>query len=147
VHVFASKFFFNHWRPYTAIRSAENDGNPGTAPDPDWDNTHHHTYPFPSYPSAHGTVCAAALSLFAQAFGDAQPFSMTTPRVHEAGPLSALVDMEPPQRSFQSFSGAAKECALSRVYLGIHFRYDSEAANELGTKIGKYAGEHFLEPR
>jgi membrane-associated phospholipid phosphatase len=146
VHAFASKFFFNHWRPYTAIRQADNDGNPNTVPDPDWDNTHHHTYPFPSYPSAHATVCAAPLSILSSTFGDAQPFSMVTAQVNEGGPLSPLMDVTPPARSFESFSAAAKECALSRVYLGIHFRYDSEAGNALGTQIGQYALQHFLVP-
>jgi hypothetical protein len=147
VHAFASKFAFNHWRPYTAIQRAENDGNPNTAPDAEWDNTHHHTYPFPSYPSAHATVCAAPLCILSSTFGDAQPFSLVTAQVNEAGPFSPLKDLTPPERSFESFSGAAKECAMSRVYLGIHFRYDSEAGNTLGTQIGQYAVEHFLQPR
>ena len=38
------------------------------------------------------------------------------------------------------------ERALSRVYLGIHFRYDSEAGNELGTRIGRYVLDHALRP-
>ena len=64
---------------------------------------------------------------------------MTTPQVSAGGPLSELVAMKPPTRSFQSFSEAARECALSRVYLGIHFRYDSEAGNELGRRVGEVA--------
>jgi membrane-associated phospholipid phosphatase len=146
VHAFAGKFSFNHWRPYTAIRQAENDGNPSTAPEAEWDNTHRHTYPFPSYPSAHATVCAAPLGILSSTFGEARSFSLIT-QVPEAGPLSPLEDMTPPERSFESFSAAARECALSRVYLGIHFRYDSEAGNALGTQIGQYAVDHFLQPR
>jgi hypothetical protein len=38
--VFDNKFHFNHWRPFTAIRWAANDGNPNTAPDPKWNNLH-----------------------------------------------------------------------------------------------------------
>lgn len=96
---FEAKFFYNHWRPFTAIRWAERDGNPKTVPEPEWDNTHRHTYPFPSYPSAHGTACAAAM-----------------------------------------------ECAMSRLYLGIHFRYDSLAGNSQGKRVGTYAIENFLTP-
>ncbi|MBZ0089256.1 MAG: vanadium-dependent haloperoxidase, partial [Thermoanaerobaculia bacterium] len=147
VSVFENKFHFNHWRPYTAIRWAENDGNPATAAEPDWDNTHHHTYAFPSYPSAHGTVCAAAMTLFARVFGDDYTFTMTTPEVERAGPMSPRVKMDPPERSFTSFSSAAKECALSRVYLGIHFRYDAEAGNELGRRIAEHAWHRFLVPQ
>jgi hypothetical protein len=54
--------------------------------------------------------------------------------------------MEPPTRSFDSFAAAAEECALSRVYLGIHFRYDSVEGNRLGRRIGEFAVGNFLRP-
>lgn len=44
VNVFENKFHYNHWRPYTAIRWAANDGNSGTVPEPDRNNLHRHTY-------------------------------------------------------------------------------------------------------
>ena len=144
---FDSKFFYNHWRPYTAIRWAANDGNPRTEADAQWDNTHRHTYPFPSYPSAHGTVCAAAMTVLADTYGDRYTFTMNTPEVASAGPSSPRMRMEPATRSFDSFSAAAMECALSRVYLGIHFRYDSIAGNALGRNVGRFAVEHALTPR
>lgn len=144
INVWENKFFYNHWRPYTAIRWAGDDGNPATASDPQWQNTHRHTYPFPSYPSAHGTACAAAMTVIADTFGDEYQFTMTTPMVDEGGPMSPKIPMNPPTRSFDSFSSAAMECALSRVYLGIHFRYDSEAGNRLGTQIGRNAAQQFL---
>lgn len=137
VAVFDAKFRYNHWRPYTAIRWAEHDGNPDTEPDPDWDNLHRHTYPFPSYPSAHGTACAAAMTVLADTFGAGRPFAMRIPEVDRAGPGSGKVAMDPPVRSFASFAAAAEECSLSRVYLGIHFRYDSEAGTELGNRVGR----------
>ena len=146
INVFDNKFFYNHWRPYTAIRWAANDGNADTEADTSWNNTHQHTYAFPSYPSAHGTACAAAMSALAQTFGDDYAFTMTTEQVDAAGPFSEKITMDPPQRPFARFSDAAVECALSRVYLGIHFRYDSLAGTELGMQIGKYASAHFLQP-
>lgn len=146
VDVFENKFHYNHWRPYTAIRWAAHDGNPRTEPDPDWTNTHRHTYAFPSYPSAHGTVCAAAMTVLASVFGDEHPVTMTVAEVDAAGPLSEKVPMDPPTRSFPSFSAAARECALSRVYLGIHFRYDSEAGHELGNRVGRYVVDRALLP-
>ena len=144
VGVFDNKFAFNHWRPYTAIRWAAHDGNPETAADPEWDNTHRHTYAFPSYPSAHGTGCAAAMTVLEETFGSDFSFSMTTPEVDEAGPFSPKIAMDPDTRSFASFAAAAEECALSRIYLGIHFRYDSEAGIELGRTIGAYAVDNHL---
>ncbi len=145
ITAFHNKFLYNHWRPYTAIRWAEYDENPDTAPDPSWDNTHQHTYAFPSYPSAHGTACAAAMQAISAAFDEPFPFTMTTPVVDKAGPFSGKIPMEPATRSFNSFDEAARECAASRVYLGIHFRYDSDEGYVLGSNVGTHVAEHFLQ--
>lgn len=146
INVFENKFFYNHWRPYTAIRRGANDRNPNTVPDTAWNNLHKHTYAFPSYPSAHGTASAAAMTVLADVLGESYAFTMTTTEVDSAGPFSGKMKMDPPTRSFESFSSAALECSLSRVYLGIHFRYDSIEGNKLGTKIGTYAYDNFLRP-
>ncbi len=143
---FEAKFFHNHWRPFTAIRSAAADGNPRTEPEPDWNNLHRHTYPFPSYPSAHGTACAAVMTVMGKTLGDRRAFTMTIPLVDQAGPGSPKIAPDPTTRSFDSFSSAAMECALSRVYLGIHFRYDSIEGNRLGTRIGKHGLANYLVP-
>lgn len=147
VSIFENKYHYNHWRPYTAIRWAAKDKNPKTKPDPKWDNTHHHTYPFPSYPSAHGTACAAMFTVYADFFGDDYELTMTTSEVNQGGPFSPMMKMDPPTRSFKSFSEAAMECAMSRVYLGIHFRYDSIEGNKLGKKVGAYVLANYLAPR
>lgn len=148
VNVFDNKFHYNHWRPYTAIRWAAHDGNVHTEPDVEWNNLHQHTYPFPSYPSAHGTASTAAMTVLAQAFGkgDTYPFTMVQREVDSAGFFSGKMKMDPPTRAFASFSEAGLEASLSRVYLGIHFRYDSEEGNRLGAKIGTYATTNFLKP-
>lgn len=148
VNVFDNKFFYNHWRPYTAIRGAANDGNPNTEPEMDWNNLHKHTYAFPSYPSAHGCASAAAMTTMANTLGvgNEYSFTMTTEEVDRAGPMSEKVKMAPPARSFDSFSDAALEAAMSRVYLGIHFRYDSEEGYKLGKQVGEYAVRNFLNP-
>ncbi len=137
VSSFDNKFYYNHWRPYTAIRWAANDNNPDTEADESWTNTHQHTYAFPSYPSAHGTACAAAMTAFSEVFGDDYAFSMRTETVDLAGPFSGKIVMDPSTRQFNSFSEAARECALSRLYLGIHFRYDSAAGLDLGQRVGR----------
>ena len=134
---FDNKFHYNHWRPYTAIRWAANDGNPDTLPEESWTNTHRHTYAFPSYPSAHGTACAAAMTAFADVFGQDYAFTMRIPMVDIAGPFSGKIEMHPPSRDFKRFSEAAMQCGLSRVYLGIHFRYDSIEGVRLGEMIGR----------
>ncbi|NNF05410.1 MAG: vanadium-dependent haloperoxidase [Candidatus Eisenbacteria bacterium] len=144
---FENKFHYNHWRPYTAIRWAANDGNEDTIPDELWDNTHRHTYPFPSYPSAHGTAAGAAMTALAEVLGDNMAFTMHTETVDAAGPFGAKIAMNPPAREFNSFSEAALECAMSRVYLGIHFRYDSVEGNKLGKQVGMWVVKHALREK
>ncbi len=144
---FENKFHYNHWRPYTAIRWADNDGNPETQQESTWTNTHRHTYAFPSYPSAHGTACAAAMSALAHVFGDDYAFTMRTEMVDVAGPFSGKIEMHPATRSFERFSDAARECGASRVYLGIHFRYDSVAGVQLGKQVGSQVIATLLQPR
>jgi hypothetical protein len=62
---------------------------------------------------------------------------MRTEQVDIAGPFSGKIKMLPVTRRFDRFSDAAMECAISRVYLGIHFRYDSIAGFELGQQVGR----------
>lgn len=147
VSSFHNKFLYNHWRPYTAIRWASNDGNAMTKEEPGWTNTHKHTYAFPSYPSAHGTACAAATTVLADVFGDAYAYTMYTEDVDQAGPFSGKMKMDPPERTFISFHEAALECALSRVFLGIHFSYDSLEGVRLGKTVGHYTISNHLTRR
>ena len=84
--------------------------------------------------------------MLADTFGADRPVTMTTDRVDRAGPLSEKVAVEPATRSFPSFEAAAEECALSRVWLGIHFRYDSVAGTELGRTVGRHVVDGFLRP-
>ena len=146
VSVFENKFHYNHWRPYTAIRWAAHDQNPDTEADEEWNNLHKHTYAFPSYPSAHGTASSAAMRVLSNTLGtgDEYVFTMTTEEVESAGPFSEKIKMVPPTRSFNSFSEAGLEASMSRLYLGIHFRYDSEEGHRLGNAIGDYAIEKYL---
>ena len=84
------------------------------------------------------------MSAFEDVFGDEYDFTMRIPTVDVAGPFSGKINMQPATRSFTRFSDAAMECALSRIYLGIHFRYDSIEGVELGTKVGRNVVERFL---
>ncbi len=147
VSSFDNKFHYNHWRPYTAIRWAGNDGNPDTVPEETWTNTHRHTYAFPSYPSAHGTACAAAMSAFDDVLGEEYAFTMRIPMVDVAGPFSGKIEMHPPTREFADFSEAAMQCGLSRIYLGIHFRYDSVEGVRLGEKVGRNVVQNHLRTK
>jgi hypothetical protein len=130
-----SKYQYNHWRPYTAIREAAADGNPGTTPDAAWEPLRT-TPPHPDYVSAHSTSCGASFEVLRRTLGD-MPFTMQT--------FTAPPEM--PSRSFPSFRSAAAECADSRVRLGWHFRYSTNRGLALGRAIAEWLAENHLEFR
>jgi hypothetical protein len=134
VAVWDSKYGFNHWRPYTAIREAAGDGNPLTQPDTQW-NSLRPAPPFPEYVSAHAAGCACTLAILAEEFGRNTPITPDS--------LTAPAGMR--TRSFKSFRAAAEECADSRVRLGFHFRYSTDAGQELGLRTASYAIQHYLK--
>jgi hypothetical protein len=134
VAVWNSKYEFNHWRPYTAIRQAADDGNPATHPDPDW-NSLRPAPPFPEYVSAHAAGCSCTFTILERELGGGVPVTLDS--------LAAPPGM--PTRTFKSFRAAARECADSRVRIGFHFRYSTDAGRDLGRRIAKYALEHSLE--
>ena len=128
-----SKFEHNHWRPYTAIRQAALDGNPATDADPIWEPLRI-TPPHPEYVSAHSTACGASFEVLQRTLGDVA-FTM--------GTTTAPPGM--PTRSFNSFNAAAAECADSRVRLGWHFRYATNAGLVLGRAVATWLVDHHLE--
>jgi hypothetical protein len=135
VAVWDSKYHHSFWRPYTAIRQANTDGNAATTPDPDWEPLRT-TPPHPEYASAHSTVCASSLEVFKQNFGNGTRFTMST---NTAPPGM-------PTRTFNSFTSAKNECATSRVLLGFHFRFATDQGKTLGTRVAERAEDRFLEP-
>jgi hypothetical protein len=133
---FTSKFQFGSWRPVTAIRRADEDGNPNTAPDAGWSSLIGNP-PYPSYPgnmAAIGTSQSTILALF---FGrDDIAFEHTW----EGSPTGWT-------RSYRSFSELANEEANSRVWGGIHFRFDNEAGQSVGRSVANYVFLNFMRPR
>jgi hypothetical protein len=131
-----SKFQYNLWRPETAIRMADADGNPQTAPDASFTPLLV-TPPVQDYPSTHSALGAAAAVVLAETFGrDDISFTFTSTSAMPANP----------QRSFKSFSEAARENADSRVKAGLHFRFAATAGLKLGEDIGRFAVRNSLTP-
>ena len=137
-----AKFHYLFWRPVTAIHTADTDGNPRTEGDTSWTPLQP-TYPIPDYDSGHSVQGGAGAEALKQFFGtDRIAFkacSLTLP----AGQTCA--DPEPVFRSYDSFSEAANENALSRIYVGIHFRDAVEQGTEHGRKIARRAAKKFLK--
>jgi hypothetical protein len=131
-----SKFHYDFWRPHTAIREAQGDGNPGTQPDPAWESELQ-TPPVQDYPSTHSALGDAGAEVLASVFGDETPFTFT----------STTAEPEGVTRSYASFSQAADENADSRVMAGIHFRFACEAGQALGRQVGQWTVQKHLRPR
>jgi hypothetical protein len=138
-----SKNHYNYWRPVTAIRTANTDGNPETTGDPLWTPLRV-TPPDQDYVSGHAIEGGAAAEVLKEFFGtDHIRFtdcSVTLP----AG--STCSDASPVLRSYTSFSQAAAENAASRIFIGFHFRKSVEEGTDYGRKIGKRAVNLYLRP-
>jgi hypothetical protein len=126
---------YSFWRPVTAIREAETDGNPETASDPEWTPLLL-TPPHPDYVSGHATTSSAGATILAGVFGtDSVSFSVGSD------------DLPGVVRNFSSFADAARECGMSRIYAGLHFHTAIVDGQYLGRSIATYVLRNFLLPR
>ena len=132
---FESKYYFNFWRPITAIREADQDGNIQTEGDPMW-NSYLVAPAVPDWPSTHSVEGAAAAAVLARVMGtDFVSFQMTS------GPPYPDIT-----RRFYSFAEAALENAHSRVLAGIHFRSACVEGMNQGRKLGEYVVDNYFRP-
>jgi len=130
-----AKYTYNLWRPVTAIRAGDSDNNPETAADPNWLPEVGKTAPDPSYPGAHAVISAAGAEVLIAFFErDRLEFNVTS---------EVLPGIE---RSFTSFSSAAEEATLSRIFAGQHFRFDLTAGQRLGRDVADFVLDNFLTP-
>lgn len=108
------KFRSNLIRPETAINRV----------DPLW-RPYIQTPPFPSYPSGHSVISAAAAEVMSSMYGDNLSFADTS-----------LLEFGIKNRQIASFREAAIEAGMSRLYGGIHYRFDLDEGNKMGVAIG-----------
>ncbi len=168
-----TKYSYNRWRPITAIREADTDGNSLTDFDPKWEPLLSTTPAHPEYVSGHSTVSGAAAEILSSFFGTddiaftVQPSSssgmmmkammppMSPPMTPPTTPPTTPPMMPPTTapmtpsmlqqpRSFDSFSEAVNEIGISRIYGGIHFDSSNETGKTLGRTVGKYVWENVL---
>ena len=133
---FTSKFEHGLWRPVTAIRRADEDGNPNTAQDSGW-SALLSTPPYPSYAGNQSAVAMAHATIFGLVFGrDDIPFTHTW----EGTPSGWT-------RSYPGFVEMANETAESRIYAGFHFRFDNVAGQSVGRNVANYVFRNALIPR
>jgi hypothetical protein len=126
-----AKYTYNTWRPITAIRQADLDGNADTTVDATWLPLID-TPPFPEYVSGHSTFSAAAATVLGRFFGTNFSFNSGS---------KGLPDVT---RSFTGFDAAAVEAGQSRIYGGIHFQFGNQDGLTLGQNIGTYVLDRFV---
>jgi hypothetical protein len=117
---FGAKYEYRLWRPVTAIQLGDTDGNDATTADPNWAPLFA-TPAHPSYISTHSDFSGAGASILSAFFGDDESFTFSI-----AGE----------SRTFSSLSQAELDAANSRLWGGIHFRFDNDAGLELGRNVG-----------
>ncbi len=120
-----AKYLYDLWRPITAIRLADTDGNPGTIADPLWEPIWP-TPPFPECSSGHSSFSGAGAGVLSLIYGTNDiPFT-----------IAAGFDMLPGVlRSYNGFWEAAEEAGMSRIYGGIHFSFSNTGGLDGGAGI------------
>jgi Tol biopolymer transport system component len=140
---FETKYHYNYWRPVTAIRNADADGNPRTSGNPTWTPLVP-TPPIPEYDSAHSVEGGIAAKVLQRFFGtdhiSFETCSLTLP-------TGTCDDESPVRRRYSSFSQAAEENGVSRILVGFHFRKAVEEGIEHGAKNGNLSVDRFLRPK
>src|SRR5213596_526197 len=140
------KYYYWFWRPITAIREADTDGNPDTQADPTWLPLFDpatpvcnplfplFTPPFPDHPSGHSCATSAFVHTLQNFFG--------TDRIG----FSAFSNKSCTTRSFERFSDMLSEVIDARVWAGIHFRTADVQGSVLGNKVAHYLKKHYFQP-
>jgi PAP2 superfamily len=130
-----SKFYYEYWRPVTAIRAGDTDGNQETEPDPDWLSLVV-TPPYPSYPSNYASAALAARGVLEEVYGKGgHSITLTS--------ISPSVDVT---LHYTTFSQMTDDINDARVYGGIHYRFDQEAGARQGWQVASYILRNHLRP-
>lgn len=130
-----SKYHYLRWRPISAIRLADSDGNDKTTADPAWAESVAPIPEHPEYPSAPGCVAAAVGSTLAGFYGT-KKLSFAFDSTVGAGSV----------RRFESTDAMVAEAENARIWGGVHFRTSLERGSELGSKTARWVQKHYFLP-
>jgi hypothetical protein len=131
-----AKMHYNYWRPITAIRNGEGDGNDATAADPGWMPLLG-TPNFPEYPCGHCTFAAAIGEVMKAEVG---PRPAAGVRVTTGGVGNALVQVLP------SWDEWVRQVSDSRIYAGAHYRFSNDAGEEVGRRAARMVLDRVMRP-
>ncbi len=129
---FDSKYYYNFWRPITAIQTSLDDGNPATETDPTWTPLAK-TPPHPEYPAAHGCVAGAVVETMQRVVGRNTHVVFT----------STIPGTVP--HTFKDPGDIAEEIIDARVYGGMHYRNSVATGVRLGRSTAEWVGEHYFK--
>jgi hypothetical protein len=152
-----AKYLYDFWRPIIGIRAGDTDGNPDTdqvanwtplgAPASNETSPNDFTPPFPAYVSGHAIFGAALFKTLERFYGtDNVPFSFTSDEFNGETTDHSGVTRPEITRSFTSLRDAAFENGISRIYLGIHWRFDMEEGIKAGNRIAVNIFKNIMEP-
>jgi PAP2 superfamily len=131
-----AKLHYNFWRPITAIRNAEDDGNPATTADPSWTPliaTPNH----PEYPCGHCTLAGAIAGIMQSETGASPPGGV---RVASRSIPGAAVQVLP------NWDEWVREVSFSRILGGVHYRFANDAGETLGRAVARMALAKIMRP-
>ena len=128
-----AKYREDFWRPITAIRLADTDGNPNTVPDPAWVPLVV-TPPYPDYYSGHQSISGSAAPILTAFFGDSMPMEAFS----EGLPGVVL--------TWPNFDAARHDAMMARVWGGIHFLFTMTDTRDNAARIALYVLEHVAQP-
>lgn len=132
IATFEAKYAYLFWRPVTAIRAADTDGDPSTAPDPTW-TPNLLTPPHPEYPSGHAVTAGAAEYVLSQLIGPRTPTTFSISYARGNGPTVTRT-----YRAGTPWSVLTQDNIDARVLAGVHFRFSDEVGAELGRNVARY---------
>lgn len=162
--VWESKYYWDFWRPITAIRESDagscptcpGDGNPATTGDP---NFHplgapasnlagpNFTPPFPAYPSGHAGFGGALFQTLRRFYGtDRLGFTFVSDEFNGLTKGNNGVERPYAPRSFSTLSQAEEENGQSRIYLGIHWSFDKTEGIAQGRRVADYVFDRAFTP-
>ena len=134
IAVFDAKYTYNFWRPITAIRNGDLDGNDATAREPGWtpfiDTPMH-----PEYPCAHCIVAASLGAVLAADIG-----AGVTPPLTTTSPTAPGVT-----RNWTRVADFVTEVQVARIYDGVHYRNSSKVGGEMGKQVGELTARTLLK--
>jgi hypothetical protein len=136
INCWNDKAHWSNWRPITAIREGNNDGNPSTDGDPDWTPLIP-TPPYPDHTSGYNCGTSAFMHTAKAFFGGGKT---------EFDVVRIAPGVSDVTRNYERFTDVIDDTIDARVYQGIHFRAADVQGAEIGKRVAHWLEEHYFQP-